>query len=113
MTTVFTPYIIPDASVLCSGLHLVKKMIKSEKFIIVVPLAGERSNQCHDKLTTKLVSVFNMITRCLMVASYIPRLSLSFSHFYMRENEERIGRAWVYICTRLVYFITTIKFIAN
>lgn len=38
---VFTPYIIPDAHSLCSGLHLIKKMLKSEKFLIVVPMAGQ------------------------------------------------------------------------
>ncbi len=39
-SAVFTPYIIPDAHALCTGLHLVKKMIKSEKFLFVIPMAG-------------------------------------------------------------------------
>ena len=38
--TVFTPYVIPDAHCLCSGLHLIKKMLKSEKFLFIVPMAG-------------------------------------------------------------------------
>ena len=39
-SAVFTPYIIPDAHALCTGLHLIKKMIKSEKFLFVIPMAG-------------------------------------------------------------------------
>ena len=39
-SAVFTPYIIPDAHALCMGLHLIKKMIKSEKFLFVIPMAG-------------------------------------------------------------------------
>lgn len=39
--TVFTPYIIPDAHTLCSGLHLIKKMLHSEKFLFIVPMAGD------------------------------------------------------------------------
>ena len=37
---VFTPYLIPDASSLCSGLHIVKKLVKTEKFVFVVAKAG-------------------------------------------------------------------------
>ncbi len=32
----FTPYLIPDASSLSTGLHLVKKLLASEKFIVVI-----------------------------------------------------------------------------
>ena len=40
-SAVFTPYIIPDAHALCMGLHLIKKMIRSEKFLFVIPMAGK------------------------------------------------------------------------
>ena len=40
-SAVFTPYIIPDAHALCTGLHLIKKMIRSEKFLFVIPMAGK------------------------------------------------------------------------
>ena len=38
--TVFTPYIILDVHALCSGLHLIRKILNSEKFLFVVPMAG-------------------------------------------------------------------------
>ena len=34
--TFFTPYLIPDALSLSTGLHLVKKLLTSEKFIFVI-----------------------------------------------------------------------------
>ncbi|XP_064391168.1 nonsense-mediated mRNA decay factor SMG5-like isoform X3 [Halichondria panicea] len=34
--TFFTPYLVPDAHSLCTGLHLVKKLLTSEKFIFVI-----------------------------------------------------------------------------
>jgi protein SMG5 len=34
--TVFTPYLLPDAQSLCTGLHLVRKLIASEKFIVII-----------------------------------------------------------------------------
>lgn len=37
--TVFTPYLIPDANSLCSGLHIVKKLVKTEKFVFVIAKA--------------------------------------------------------------------------
>lgn len=37
---IFTPYLIPDANSLCSGLHLVKKLLKTEKFIFIIAKAG-------------------------------------------------------------------------
>jgi protein SMG5 len=33
---VFTPYLLPDAQSLCTGLHLVRKLIASEKFIVII-----------------------------------------------------------------------------
>ena len=38
--TVFTPYLIPDASSLCTGLHIVKKLLATEKFIFVIAKSG-------------------------------------------------------------------------
>jgi hypothetical protein len=37
---VFTPYLIPDANSLCTGLHIIKKLIKTEKFVFVIAKAG-------------------------------------------------------------------------
>ena len=37
---IFTPYLLPDANSLCSGLHLVKKLLKTEKFIFVIAKSG-------------------------------------------------------------------------
>ncbi len=37
----FTPYLIPDASSLCTGLHIVKKLVKTEKFIFIIARSGE------------------------------------------------------------------------
>ena len=36
----FTPYLIPDANSLCTGLHIVKKLIKTEKFIFIIAKSG-------------------------------------------------------------------------
>ena len=36
----FTPYLIPDAVTLCTSLHLIKKLLKTEKFIVVIASSG-------------------------------------------------------------------------
>ena len=61
VTSVFTPYIIPDASVLCTGLHLIKEMMKSEKFIIVVAIAGKGKWCDHDATVCLFMVVRDMI----------------------------------------------------
>lgn len=33
---VVTPYLLPDALTLCTGLHLIRKLLASEKFIVVI-----------------------------------------------------------------------------
>ena len=35
-----TPFLIPDAHTLCTGLHLVKKLLKTEKFVVVIAKSG-------------------------------------------------------------------------
>ena len=37
---VFTPYVIPDAQSLCNGLHIIKKLLKTEKFVFVIAKSG-------------------------------------------------------------------------
>jgi hypothetical protein len=34
--SVFTPYLLPDAPTFCHSLHLVKRLMKSQKFVIIV-----------------------------------------------------------------------------
>ena len=38
---IFTPYLMPDAISLCEGLHTVKRLLKTEKFVCVVARSGE------------------------------------------------------------------------
>ena len=37
---IFTPYLLPDAHTLCSALHLVKKLMKTEKFVFIISKSG-------------------------------------------------------------------------
>lgn len=39
-----TAYLVPDAMGLCSQLHLVRRLIASEKFVIVIPIQGAISS---------------------------------------------------------------------
>lgn len=39
-STLFTPYLVPDASTLSGSLHLIKKLLKTEQFVVVIPTAG-------------------------------------------------------------------------
>ncbi len=36
-----SPYLVPDASVLCSNLPVVKQLAASARFIVIIPLAGQ------------------------------------------------------------------------
>ncbi len=36
----FTPYLVPDAHTLCNTLHLVKKLLKTEKFVFIIAKSG-------------------------------------------------------------------------
>lgn len=38
--TLFTPYLVPDAHTLCNALHLVRKLLKTEKFVFIVAKSG-------------------------------------------------------------------------
>lgn len=38
---IFTPYILPDAPTLCNGLHLVKKLMATKKFVILIAKSGK------------------------------------------------------------------------
>ena len=40
----FTPYILPDAQTLCHNLHLVKKLMNTKNFVIVIAKSGELLN---------------------------------------------------------------------
>ena len=44
---IFTPYLIPDANSLCTGLHIVKKLVKTEKFIFIITKAGAYKISVH------------------------------------------------------------------
>jgi len=33
---IFTPYLLPDAPSLCAGLHTMKKLLKTEKFVVII-----------------------------------------------------------------------------
>lgn len=35
------PYLVPDATVLCLNLTVIKQLANSARFIIIIPLAGE------------------------------------------------------------------------
>ena len=35
------PYLVPDATVLCYNLNIVKQLANSARFIIIIPIAGE------------------------------------------------------------------------
>ena len=37
---VFTPYLLPDALTLCTALHLIRKLLSSEKFIVIIAKSG-------------------------------------------------------------------------
>ena len=37
---IFTPYLLPDAQSLCTGLHIIKKLLKTEKFVIIIAKSG-------------------------------------------------------------------------
>lgn len=37
---IFTPYLLPDAPSLCTGLHIIKKLLKTEKFVIIITKSG-------------------------------------------------------------------------
>lgn len=39
-STLFTPYLVPDASTLSVSLHFIKKLLKTEQFVVIVPTAG-------------------------------------------------------------------------
>lgn len=39
-STLFTPYLVPDASTLSSSLHFIKKLLKTEQFVVIIPTAG-------------------------------------------------------------------------
>ena len=36
-----TAYLVPDAPALCSQLHLITRLVSSEKFLLLIPLQGE------------------------------------------------------------------------
>ena len=38
-----TVYLVPDAVALCTQLHLVRRLMASEKFVIIIPIQGTRS----------------------------------------------------------------------
>ncbi len=38
--TLFTPYLLPDAKTLCNMLHLVKKLLKTERFVFLIAKSG-------------------------------------------------------------------------
>lgn len=35
-----TVYLVPDAVALCTQLHLVRRLMASEKFVIIIPIQG-------------------------------------------------------------------------
>ena len=35
-----TVYLVPDAMALCTQLHLVRRLMASEKFVIIIPIQG-------------------------------------------------------------------------
>jgi len=37
---IFTPYLLPDAPSLCTGLHTMKKLLKTEKFVVIIAKSG-------------------------------------------------------------------------
>lgn len=39
-STLFTPYLVPDASTLSASLHVIKKLLKTEQFVVIIPTAG-------------------------------------------------------------------------
>lgn len=42
-----TVYLVPDAVALCTQLHLVRRLMASEKFVIIIPIQGTiRSDYC-------------------------------------------------------------------
>lgn len=41
---VFTPYLLPDALTLCTALHLIRKLLSSEKFIVVIAKSGRNAH---------------------------------------------------------------------
>lgn len=39
-----SPYLIPDAPTLCTQLHVLKQLVTTKKFVIVVPIQGKSSD---------------------------------------------------------------------
>ena len=42
-STLFTPYLVPDASTLSGSLHFIKKLLKTEQFVVIIPTAGKHA----------------------------------------------------------------------
>lgn len=51
----FTPYILPDAQTLCHNLHLVKKLMNTKNFVIVIAKSGELLNLVYLSLSLSLL----------------------------------------------------------
>ena len=58
-STLFTPYLVPDASTLSGSLHIIKKLLKTEQFVIVIATAGRQLWIC--TLFTPPFSVIEML----------------------------------------------------
>ena len=61
---VFTPYLLPDAPSLCTGLHLVRKLIASEKFIVIIAKSGKW------KLSVTYCKILPINTACFLLQQH-------------------------------------------
>ena len=60
-STLFTPYLVPDASTLSMSLHFIKKLLKTEQFVIIIPTAGRHCTATICVVTIHLSAVIEML----------------------------------------------------